>query len=41
MALEDLVEAGLISAETAWLRAQNPATFEPMCDPDFIKESQF
>lgn len=38
MALSDLVEAGLISPETAWGRAEKPEIFEPMCDPAFIRE---
>ena len=36
MALMDLYEASLISAETAWMRAEKPALFEPMCDPAFL-----
>jgi twitching motility protein PilT len=36
MALMDLYEANLISAETAWMRAEKPALFEPMCDPAFL-----
>ena len=35
-ALMELYEADLISAETAWLRAEKPETFEPYCDPDFL-----
>ena len=35
-ALMSLYEADLISAETAWLRADKPITFEPYCDPDFL-----
>jgi twitching motility protein PilT len=38
MALLDLVEAGLISPETAWARADKPANFEALCDPAFIRE---
>ncbi len=38
MALMDLVESDLIRAEDAWLRAQKPETFEPYCDPYFLKE---
>jgi twitching motility protein PilT len=40
MALEDLVEADLISPEVAWGRAEKQATFEPMCDPKFIAEAK-
>jgi twitching motility protein PilT len=36
MALMDLYEANLISAETAWMRAEKPALFEPMCDAAFL-----
>lgn len=36
VALMELYEAGLISAETAWLRAEKQALFEPMCDPGFL-----
>jgi twitching motility protein PilT len=38
MALMDLVEGGMVAAETAWARAENPANFEPLCDPTFIAE---
>lgn len=38
VALADLVEAGLISPEAAWRRAERPETFEVMCDPDFLRE---
>jgi twitching motility protein PilT len=40
MALEDLVEAGLITPEAAWGRAEKQETFEPMCDPKFIEEAK-
>ncbi|MCB9745532.1 MAG: PilT/PilU family type 4a pilus ATPase [Alphaproteobacteria bacterium] len=39
MALMDLYEAGAITAETAWLRADKPETFAPMCDPSFLAGS--
>ncbi|MDP2306984.1 MAG: PilT/PilU family type 4a pilus ATPase [Pseudomonadota bacterium] len=38
VALADLVEAGLISPEAAWRRAERPETFEVMCDPSFLRE---
>ena len=38
MALEDLVESGLISAEVAWSRADKQELFEPLCDPTFLAE---
>jgi len=38
MALMDLVEKGLISPETAWLRAENQSTFEPLCDASFLRQ---
>jgi twitching motility protein PilT len=38
IALMDLVDAGLISAEAAWRRAEKPETFEPMCDPGFLRD---
>jgi len=40
MALEDLVEADLITPEAAWGRAEKQETFEPMCDPKFIAEAK-
>ena len=40
MALEDLVESGLITPEAAWGRAEKQETFEPMCDPKFIEEAK-
>jgi len=36
MALMDLVEADLITAEVAWARADNPENFAPLCDPQFL-----
>ncbi|MCB9758807.1 MAG: PilT/PilU family type 4a pilus ATPase [Alphaproteobacteria bacterium] len=36
MALTDLYESGLITAETAWMRADKPETFAPYCDPSFL-----
>jgi twitching motility protein PilT len=38
IALMDLVDAGLISPEAAWRRAEKPETFEPLCDPGFLRE---
>ncbi|MBM4392802.1 MAG: PilT/PilU family type 4a pilus ATPase [Deltaproteobacteria bacterium] len=38
IALQELVTAGLISAETAWARAEKPETFEAMCSSEFLKE---
>lgn len=40
MALEDLVEAELITPEAAWGRAEKQETFEPMCDPAFIEAAK-
>lgn len=37
-ALLDLVQAGLISAEAAWRRAEKPENFEALCEPSFLKE---
>ena len=38
--LMDLVEAGLITPELAWARADSPAEFEGRCDPEFIAETR-
>jgi len=38
--LMDLVEAGLITPELAWARADSPAEFEGLCDPEFIAETR-
>ncbi len=38
-ALTDLVEGGLITPELAWSRADSPAEFEGLCDPEFIAEA--
>ena len=38
VALQELVDAGLISPEAAWRRAEKPETFESMCDPNFLRE---
>lgn len=35
-ALSELVEAGLITPETAWRTAEKPSTFAPQCDPAVI-----
>ena len=40
MALMDLVEKELIAPETAWLRAENQSTFEPLCDPGFLRQKE-
>jgi twitching motility protein PilT len=38
MALMDMVEGGLITAEVAWARAENSTQFEPLCDPQFVAD---
>ncbi|MFN7143531.1 MAG: PilT/PilU family type 4a pilus ATPase, partial [Myxococcota bacterium] len=38
VALMELVDAGLIGAEAAWRRAEKPETFEPLCDPGFLRD---
>lgn len=38
VALLELVQAGLVAAESAWARAEKPELFEPLCDPAFLKE---
>ena len=38
--LMDLVEAGLITSEMAWSRADSPSEFEGLCDPEFVAESK-
>ena len=40
MALSDLVDAGLVSAEEAWLRADQPTAFEPRCSAQFLSRMQ-
>ena len=40
MALVELYEANLITAETAWTKAQKQETFEPWCDPDFLAQAK-
>lgn len=40
MALMDLVENHLVTAEEAWLRAEQPAAFEPLCSPSFVARMQ-
>ncbi|TNE49612.1 MAG: PilT/PilU family type 4a pilus ATPase [Deltaproteobacteria bacterium] len=40
MALMDLVSSGMIAAEQAWLRAEKQETFEPMCNPAFLREAK-
>ncbi|MCK6510903.1 PilT/PilU family type 4a pilus ATPase [Myxococcota bacterium] len=37
-ALMALVQSDLIAPEEAWLRAEKPETFEPMCSPQFLRE---
>ncbi len=37
-ALMDLVDAGIVAAEMAWLRADKPETFEGLCDPTFLRD---
>ncbi len=38
MALQALVESDLVSAETAWRRAENQDAFAALCSPEFIAE---
>ena len=38
VALLELVEAGLVSPEAAWRRAEKPETFEALCDPGFLRD---
>ena len=38
-ALLELVQAGLITGETAWRRAEKPQDFEAFCDPIFLRDS--
>lgn len=38
-ALVELVQAGLISGEAAWRRAEKPEDFEVFCEPLFLRES--
>ena len=38
--LLDLVEKGHISAEVAWLRAENQSNFEALCSPAFLKAKE-
>jgi len=37
MALMDLYESDIVSAEDAWLRAEKQESFEPFCDPEFLR----
>lgn len=37
-ALQDLLDADLITPETAWRRAEKPDIFEPLCSPEFLRE---
>jgi twitching motility protein PilT len=39
MALMDLVEAAIISPETAWVRAENQSIFETMCSAEFLEQA--
>jgi|GEM_PF-94423 len=39
MALMDLVESGIITPETAWVRAENQSTFESMCSAEFLEQA--
>jgi twitching motility protein PilT len=39
MALQDLVEAQIITPEAAWSRAVNPENFAGMCAPGFLERS--
>lgn len=38
VALMELVEAGLVTPEAAWRRAEKPETFEALCDPSWVRE---
>jgi twitching motility protein PilT len=38
VALEELVESKIITPETAWMRAESPDVFAPMCAPGFIQK---
>lgn len=40
MALSDLVDAGKVSPEDAWLRADQPAAFEARCSAQFLSRMQ-
>ena len=37
-ALMGLVEEGLIAAEDAWVKAEKPESFAPLCKPAFLRE---
>jgi twitching motility protein PilT len=41
MALEDLVDAGMITAESAYMRAEKPEIFAPRCAPSFLESLSF
>jgi len=41
MALEDLVAEELITPEAAYMRAEKPETFEPMCSASFLESLSF
>ena len=38
VALEELVESKIITPETAWMRAESPDVFAPLCAPGFIQK---
>jgi twitching motility protein PilT len=40
LALVELYEANMITAEMAWTKAQKQETFEPWCDPDFLAQAK-
>ena len=40
MALVELYEANMITAEMAWTKAKKQETFEPWCDPDFLAQAK-
>ncbi len=41
MALESLVETGMITPEDAYVRADSPEIFAPLCSPSFIESLSF
>lgn len=40
MALVELYEANLVTAEMAWTKATKQETFEPWCDPEFLAQAK-
>ena len=37
MAMMEMVESDVITPEVAWARARKPATFAPLCPPEFLE----